>query len=313
MNNNCDYIEKEGFSPKKLNTYNKNDSEGLFLLFMIILNIYFITTSYYDFKNNIIPIILLFFLIFVYVRNKRIRILYIFSALLTLFIRTPPFLDINEYFNENEMFENNFDEIKKEVNNLLETTNNGGNIDFTRDTLVVDEDKDKNIRNLDNKYSYKNDEGWKIYPVRLASQNIKTAAKQFPKLTEILNKCPNISSCLVSILDGKTYIPVHNGYYKGYLRYMLPITVPQELNNEVFLCNNYQKYNWTEGKGVLWDDLYPHKVYNNTSQKRIVLYMDIERKLPEPFNTLNKKIIKKISKSKRVNDEVKRLEKKYKL
>jgi aspartyl/asparaginyl beta-hydroxylase (cupin superfamily) len=309
MNNNCDYIVKEGFSPKKLNTYNKNDGEGLFLLFMIILNIYFITSG--NFKNNIGPILLLCIIISFYVINKRIRLLYIFSALLTLFIRTPPFLNMKEYFSENELFENNFEEIKKEVNQLLEDTNNGNKIDFTRDTLVVDEDKDKNIRNKNN--SNKNDEGWKIYPIRLASKNVNTAKHNFPKLTELLDQCPHISSCLVSILDGKTYIPVHNGYYKGFLRYMLPITIPKEYPNEVFLCNNYQKYNWVEGKGVLWDDLYPHKVYNNTSQKRIVLYMDVERKLPTPFNILNKKIINLISKSSRVKEEVKRLEKKYKL
>ena len=76
MNNNCDYIVKEGFSPKKLNTYNKNDGEGLFLLFMIILNIYFITSG--NFKNNIGPILLLCIIISFYVINKRIRLLYIF-------------------------------------------------------------------------------------------------------------------------------------------------------------------------------------------------------------------------------------------
>ena len=117
--NTCEYIEQEGFSPKTLNTYNKNDGEGLFLLFMIILNLYFILTVTSDVKNNLFPIILLSLLNFYYISNKQIRVVYIFSALLTLFIRTPPFLNIKENFSENNMFENNFDEIKKEVNNLL--------------------------------------------------------------------------------------------------------------------------------------------------------------------------------------------------
>ena len=98
MNNNCDYIEKEGFTPKKLNTYNKNDEEGLFLLFMIILNIYFIILSCSNFKNNIFLIIILSLIIFFYINNKQIRVVYMLSALITLFVRTPPFLNIKENF-----------------------------------------------------------------------------------------------------------------------------------------------------------------------------------------------------------------------
>ena len=270
------------------------------------LNLYFILTVTSDVKNNLFPIILLSLLSFYYISNKHIRVVYIFSALLTLFVRTPPFLDIKENFSENDMFENNFLEIKKEVNNLLKKTNNGLDIDFTKDSF------DKKVNSYIGQDT-EGDKGWRVFPIRLAYKNIDSAKNIFPKLTEILDKCPNVSSCLVSILDGKTYIPIHNGYYKGFVRYMLPITVPEEPNNEVFLCNNYQKYNWKEGKGVLWDDLYPHKVYNNTSQRRIVLYMDVLRKLPEPLNTLNKNLINLISNSKMIKDEVEKTEKKYKL
>ena len=62
---------------------------------------------------------------------------------------------------------------------------------------------------------------------------------------------------------------------------MLPIHIPKDYEN-VFLCVNAIKYHWTEGKGVLWDDTYPHKVFNKSNDIRIVIYMDVAR----PFSGL---------------------------
>ena len=71
------------------------------------------------------------------------------------------------------------------------------------------------------------------------------------------------------------------------MRLMFAIKVPKDKEN-CFLWVNGIKYNWEEGKCVLWDDIYPHKVYNNTDENRIVLYMDIYR-LPKS------RILKKIA------------------
>ena len=103
-----------------------------------------------------------------------------------------------------------------------------------------------------------------------------------PFLCKILDTMPEVSSCALSLLEPKIKIPIHNGYYKGIMRFMLPIKIPKDKKN-VFLCNNGIKYHWKEGNPVLWDDTYPHKVYNNTNEIRIVLYMDIERPFKNPI------------------------------
>ena len=91
------------------------------------------------------------------------------------------------------------------------------------------------------------------------------------------------------------------------MRYMIPIIVPKDRDN-VFLCVNEKKYNWTEGKGVLWDDNYPHKVYNNTKEMRVVIYMDVIRPLCGIANYLNKQFINLICNSKIIKDEIKNTE-----
>ena len=77
---------------------------------------------------------------------------------------------------------------------------------------------------------------------------------------------------------------------------MLPLQVPKDRDN-LFLCVNGIKYHWTEGLGVLWDDNYPHKVYNNTNETRIVLYMDVVRPfLPSTLHQLNSFLVYLMSK-----------------
>ena len=129
---------------------------------------------------------------------------------------------------------------------------------------------------------------------------------------KILEHHPEILSCFVSIVEPGITIPIHTGYYKGLIRYMLPTHIPKDRDN-VFLCVNSKKYHWTEGEGVLWDDNYPHKVYNKTKEIRVLLFMDVER----PYTGLNKHInryfINKAQNSKIVKDEVLRTEKQVKL
>jgi aspartyl/asparaginyl beta-hydroxylase (cupin superfamily) len=77
----------------------------------------------------------------------------------------------------------------------------------------------------------------------------------------VLRKLPEVTSCVVSVLEPGIHIPIHVGYYKGIMRYMIPTHIPKDKDN-VFLCVNGIKYSWTEGEGVLWDDTFSHKVYN---------------------------------------------------
>jgi hypothetical protein len=62
--------------------------------------------------------------------------------------------------------------------------------------------------------------------------------------------------------------------------------------NECYLHVGGERYEWTEGEGVLFDEANLHGAVNTSSDRRIVLLIDIERpySLP-PFRLLNKMII----------------------
>lgn len=281
MDNNLYKLKKNNFS------FNKNDGNGLFNILLILLFISFMSLSLQNKKFIYVSIIILFvFIIRIYM--KPIEILYMISSILTLKIRTPEFLEKDKYFPNNYLFENieNFTILKKEVINILSKTNNG-------DTLVMSGD----TYNGENKYIGSNkiiDNGkvkaWRLINIKVGNEYTKDAYKHFPFLVKLLKNLPEVCSCAISILQEGVHIPIHVGYYKGIMRYMMPLIVPKDRKN-VFLVVNEKKYNWTEGVGVLWDDNFPHKVYNNTKEIRVVIYMDIIRPLPGLLNNFNKYIL----------------------
>ena len=307
----CDYNYKDGYDKiHDYNTFNSNDVTGRNLLFLIgSIFILLISNIYFVFKNKNINVLTfcLICILTVSIIDRPIRFIYMFSYILTSQIRTEAFLDKDYYFPKYKLFENNYKPIKKELNTLLNKTNKGKDIIFTKDTF----DKKENAY-IGKDVDVQNNRGWRIFHIKLADTYNQKALKIFPTLISLLKKCPEIINCSVSILDEKTYIPIHNGYYKGMMRFMLPLIIPKNKDN-VYLCNNYNKYVWTEGESVLWDDTYPHKVYNYTNEMRVVLYMDVVRSINGFLGKMNTFLIKQLSNSNMIKDEIKKTEKKYKL
>lgn len=297
------------------NTYNINDKNGIiFLINIAIIIILFLTIILcYGFNNKkyisymiILFSILLCVNIYYYSQSlNTIIILHAFSFIISSQIRTPEFLKLDKYFKNHKIFEDNYVTIKKEVIKFIDKKGIK-NVALTRDSfsgansyIGSDVKKDENG----------NETGWRLLTLKVGDEITGKCYKYFPKLAKILNNLPEVISCVLSILEAGVMIPIHVGYYKGIIRYMLPLVVPDDKEN-CFLWVNGLKYSWTEGKGVLWDDIYPHKVYNNTKQVRILLYMDIVRPIKGLLGKLNSKVLRMIKNSKIVKDEIKRTEKK---
>lgn len=302
MNNNLCKSEYPYKLIKNNFSFNKNDYIGLFNIFLIII---FISYIYLSQKNNNYTYISFIFLVIFINRiyNKPIEIFYMISSILTLGIRTPEFLDKNKYFPKNYLFEENFKILKQEVIDILSKTDNGDKLIMTSDTYSGENKYIGSSKIIDNGKI----KAWRLINIKVGDEYTKDAYNHFPFLVKLLENIPEIYSCVISILQEGVHIPIHVGYYKGIMRYMMPLIVPKDREN-VFLCVNEKKYHWTEGVGVLWDDTYPHKVYNNTKEIRVVIYMDVLRPLPSLLAKFNKFIVKLASNSQIVKDEIRRTE-----
>lgn len=287
-------------------TFNKKDMSGLINILLLstagLLGITAVAQQNYDYLYGAMTS---FCLLAGRIYMNPIEALYMMSALITLGTRTPEFLDKDAYFSMNRVFEDpaNFKALKEEVENVLEKTGGGDSLTMTSETFSGQ-----------NKYigsDIRRENGitkaWRVINIKAGNEYSAAAHEYFPSLVRILKKVPQIGTCAVSVLQDGVHIPIHVGYYKGIMRYMIPIVVPKDREN-VFLCVNELKYCWTEGVGVLWDDTYPHKVYNNTDEIRVVIYMDVVRPLSWGLNALNRFILLLACNSKIVKDEIKKTE-----
>ena len=195
-------------------------------------------------------------------------ILNILNIILLIFLQNPPFIsDINNEFPSNKLFENNYQEIKTEFKEYNHHHKKEINCFRSNNPLL------SNIDSIDPK----NDYCWRTLYLKKTGELIEDKMKHFPKTMELI-KDDQIHNAFFSILDPHVEIKPHVGYYKGYLRYHLGIIIPEENGKKPYIICGNEKYEWKEGKGVLFDDMYLHYVNNNTNQQRVVLYLDIKRK-----------------------------------
>src|SRR5580658_1311415 len=129
-----------------------------------------------------------------------------------------------------------------------------------------------------------------------------------PRTAELLRDIPGLYTAFFSVLEGGQYITPHWGYWKGFLRYHLGVIIPN--NNEdqsswlrvnpsaadnatrdVTLIERGEKYYWKEGKGVMFDDTFLHDAKNATSDVRVILWLDIRRKMPAYLQALNTAVL----------------------
>lgn len=296
------------------NTFNKNDKHGIiFIVNFIIILIALVIVCIMRHSLAFITFFILLVLVNMYYYSRpsnKIHVLYAFSWIISSNVRTEEFLDLEENFKNYVMFESNYNAIKDEVMGFL---NEEGvkNVPLTRDSFGGEnEDIGSDVKVDDESGDVK---GWRLITLKVGKDLTSKCSDHFPSLAKVLGDVPEVVSCVLSILEPGVMIPIHVGYYKGIMRYMLPLSVPDDREN-CFLWVNGLKYSWMNGKSVLWDDTYPHKVYNNTNQTRVLLYMDIIRPMGGGFlNNMNLFVLNLMQNSQIVKDEIKRTEHKIKI
>jgi beta-hydroxylase len=111
-----------------------------------------------------------------------------------------------------------------------------------------------------------------------------------PRTLEMLRAMPDVVTASISVLEPRTELLPHRGYYKGILRYHLGLVVPPR--GAHLVCGG-ERYDWVEGEGVMFDDTFIHSAHNPTDERRVVLFVDVLRKdLPAPLAWVNAVVVR---------------------
>ena len=125
-----------------------------------------------------------------------------------------------------------------------------------------------------------------------------------PKTAALLETIPGVYTAFFSVLEPNQHIKAHWGYWKGFVRYHLGVIIPNDnANNKCWIRINPdaqaaggdksqieqgEKYYWHNGQAVLFDDTFLHEAANESDQVRVVLFLDVARKMPWPLRLLNR-------------------------
>lgn len=124
-----------------------------------------------------------------------------------------------------------------------------------------------------------------------------------PKTAALLRDIPGVWTAFFSVLEPHQHIKPHWGYWKGFVRYHLGVVIPDNnrdekcwirINAEAWdrddrsAIEQGEKYFWHNGEAVLFDDTFLHEAANETDQVRVVLFLDVARKMVWPLALLNR-------------------------
>lgn len=101
-----------------------------------------------------------------------------------------------------------------------------------------------------------------------------------PRTRDIVERIPGLNSAFFSILAPGTHIPEHRGVTKGLITCHLGLIVPRQGNLRMRVDDRVVR--WAEGETLVFDDTYPHEVWNDTDETRVVLLVQFERPLRNP-------------------------------
>ncbi len=108
-----------------------------------------------------------------------------------------------------------------------------------------------------------------------------------PLTAALVERLPGLNSAFFSILEPGAHIPRHRGVTKGIFTAHLGLVTPQR-RADCRMRVADRTVHWDEGRCLLFDDTYPHEVWNDTNEMRVVLLIQLLRPVGFPGSLLSR-------------------------
>lgn len=166
-----------------------------------------------------------------------------------------PFFWEKKVFKGYTDFENNFQIIQKECLDLLQN---------------------KKAQPYFKKSMVTGGKGYNTISLKWWDINFYKNRKSCPKLSQLLDKYPEISTLSINVLEASSSILPHMGDTNSVFRAHFGLVIPKPLPECGIRVGN-EKKSWVEGDWVIFTDAYEHETWNESQQDRILLLIDIFR------------------------------------
>lgn len=121
---------------------------------------------------------------------------------------------------------------------------------------------------------------WRMFIHKAYGVTVAENLRRSPAVAGLLAAAPEVVSSAFSFLAPGKHIPRHRGPFRGILRFHLMLSMPYDAQGLPACELNIDgtPYRLAEGGSLLWDDTFPHEVWNRSDEVRIALLLDVWRK-----------------------------------
>jgi aspartate beta-hydroxylase len=136
---------------------------------------------------------------------------------------------------------------------------------------------------------------WRVFMPKAYGQEFPENMVECPILADLLRRTPEVISATFSYLAPHKRIPPHRGPFRGIMRFHLGLAMPLDSDGRpaTILTIDNREHRFGDGECLLWDDTYPHEVWNNSDQPRVALLLDVWRPgMPRDLEFLSRIIVR---------------------
>jgi ornithine lipid ester-linked acyl 2-hydroxylase len=151
------------------------------------------------------------------------------------------------------------------------------------------------------------DDKWRSFFFWGYGARIASNCARCPETARILEGIPGLLSALYSVMLPGAHVPRHTGPTKAIITAHLGLIIPAK-RERCRMQVNEQDVIWEEGRVVIFDDMNPHEVWNDTDDVRIVLLLHLKRPLRFPGSAVRDFLVAALRSSPFVRDGVRNLE-----
>ena len=121
-------------------------------------------------------------------------------------------------------------------------------------------------------------DNWRTFVFSVFGQRIHENCERCPHTAKTLDQVPGLQNAWFSILAPGYHIPPHRGPTKAVVRCHLGLVIPAQAER-CWIRVGGETRHWQNDRCLLFDDTFEHEVRNDTSEARVVLFIDVDRPL----------------------------------
>lgn len=152
------------------------------------------------------------------------------------------------------------------------------------------------------------DDKWRSFFLWGYGVKIEDNCAKCPQTARILENIPGLLTAFYSVMLAGAHVPRHTGPTKAILTTHLGLMIPRERERCHMAVGDGNDVVWKEGEIVIFDDMFPHEVWNDTDEDRIILLLHIKRPLKFPGSMLRDLFFAGLRASPFVRDGLRNLE-----